>query len=148
MPTDQAGPAAPTTGEPYLSRRRVVQLTAAAAAVVGAVLACALPLYTEATIDATGTETIRRLSAWQVMGPSIVLTVALPVAFAILPLFARGRWWQRLGFVSAALLILFTIAGLMSIGLLFIPATALAAVAMFVRAPETEITDDDARRPS
>lgn len=135
-----------TDAQPYLSRRRVVQLAAAAAAAVGAVLACLLPLYTETTIDGAGVETTRQLSAWEAMGPSIALTVAFPVAFAILPLFARGRWWQRLGFISAALLIVFTLAGLMSIGLLFIPATGLAALAMFVRAPETEIVDGGARR--
>ncbi|MPV48687.1 MULTISPECIES: hypothetical protein [unclassified Pseudactinotalea] len=128
--------------EPYLSRRRVVQLVAAGAAVVGAVAACLLPLYATSSTSSTGTEVTESVSAWHAMGPSILVTVAFPVAFALLPLFSRGRWWQRLGFISAALLILFTLAGLLSIGMLFIPATALAAAAMFVRAPETEHTDD------
>lgn len=141
-PEQQAG----APDEPYLSRRRVVQLAAAAAAVVAAVLVCTLPLYTGASSGSDGTERVERLSAWQLMGPSILLTVAFPVVFSLLPLFARGRWWQRLGFVSAALLILFTLASLLSIGMLFVPATALAVVAMFVRAPETEHADDAAPR--
>jgi uncharacterized membrane protein len=124
----------------YLSVKRVLQLVAAAVALAGAMAFLFLPSYVEVTQSSDGPDSIATPTVLEVMGPVAFLLAAVPIASALLPLFAKGKAWQQLSIASAAILTLYTVIGALSLGFFFFPATVFALVAVFlpthhVRAP-------------
>jgi hypothetical protein len=69
-------------------------------------------------------------AAWVVLAIEPVPTMLVPVAASLLPLAARGERSTRvLRLVSLLLLVLVVFAGMLSVGMLFVPATLIMAVA-------------------
>lgn len=116
----------------YLGAKRILQLIAASLAIAAALAVLFLPSYIEVTESSGGQESISSQTALEFVGPRILLVVAIPVALAALPLFARGRAWRPLSIASALMLTLFAVIGSLSVGWYFLPAMLVAIVAAFI----------------
>lgn len=119
----------------WFSVKRIWQLVALALAIAAAAVALLAPIFAVTAQQGAG-QTEVRATALQVAGPSVFAVVAIPLVLAVLPLLARGRPWVWLSYVSSVALAIYTITGIMSIGLLFLPATIVAVVGAFVQAPD------------
>jgi protein-S-isoprenylcysteine O-methyltransferase Ste14 len=109
----------------------VWQLVAAGLALVAAAVVITVPLYSQVSSTSAGDQQTRSSTALSVVGPTILLTLLVPVLGAALPLAARGRAWQPLSVVSAAVLAVFVLLGLLSVGWFFIPALIVSVIAVF-----------------
>lgn len=125
----------------YLTTKRVLQLIAVVLVVVANVVLLLVPTYSSASATSSGdssqvtsttapVETMQTML--QVVGPRLLVVLAIPLAAALLPLWARGRAWIVLSIVSAALLWVFVLLGALSVGLFFLPAALVAVVAACV----------------
>ncbi|MFC8796539.1 hypothetical protein ACFT2C_02300 [Promicromonospora sp. NPDC057138] len=117
--------------QPYLVPKRVLQLVAAGLALVAAAAVIALPLYSEVSSTSAGDQQATSSTVLSVVGPTVLLTMLVPVLGAALPLAARSRAWQPLSVVSAAVLAVFVVLGLLSVGWFFIPALIVSVIAVF-----------------
>lgn len=117
----------------WFERKRIWQLAALALAFAAAIAALLLPMFAVTAQQGAG-QTEVRATALEVAGPSVFIVVAIPLVLAALPLFGRGRAWVWLSYISAVALIIYTVTGIMSIGLLFLPATIVAVIGAFVQA--------------
>lgn len=117
--------------KPYLVPKRVLQFVAAGLAVAAAAAVIALPLYSRASSTSAGDQQVTSSTVLSVVGPTVLLTVLVPVLGAALPLVARGRAWQSLSVVSATVLAVFVVLGLLSVGWFFIPALIVSVIAVF-----------------
>jgi len=115
----------------WLERKRIWQLVAVALAVAASIAALFAPLFAVTAQQGVG-QTQVRATALEVAGPSVYLVVAVPLVLAALPLLGRGRTWVWLSYISAVTLIIYTVTGIMSIGLLFLPATIVAVIGAFI----------------
>lgn len=115
----------------WLNRKRVWQLVALVLAAAAAVVALVAPLFAVTQPQGVG-QTVVRANALEVAGPSVFIVVAIPILLAAAPLALRGRAWAWASYASAAGLIIYTITGLFSIGLLVLPATLAAVVGAFI----------------
>lgn len=120
----------------WFSAKRVWQLIALFLALAAGVSAFFLRIFTVAAQQGAG-QTVVRATAYEVAGPSIFAVVAIPIALAALPLFFTGRAWVITGYISALGLIAYTVTGIMSVGLLFLPAAIVAVVGAFLQAPQS-----------
>ncbi len=122
--------------EGWSTRTRVAWWVAVAWGALLPVLALVLPVGTEATLGADGVETMRRVTLAQIEGASGVLTVAVPLALAVLvgaAMSSEGRWglptaWTLFGLLAAANLL-----AMMSVGVLVVPLTVALLVALVGR---------------
>jgi hypothetical protein len=117
--------------QPYLVPKRVLQLVAVGLALVAAAAVIALPLYSQVSSTSAGDQEATSSSLLSVVGPTVLLTMLVPVLSAALPLVARDRAWQPLSVVSAMLLAVFVALGLLSVGWFFIPALIVSVIAVF-----------------
>ena len=115
----------------WLERKRIWQLVAVALAIAAGIAALVAPLFA-VTAQQGVVQTQVRATALEVAGPSVYLVVAVPLILAALPLLGRGRPWVWLSYISAVTLIVYTVTGIMSIGLLFLPATIVAVIGAFI----------------
>lgn len=116
----------------WLERKRIWQLVAVALAVAASIAALFAPLFAVTAQQGVG-QTQVRATALEVAGPSVYLVVAVPLVLASLPLLGRGRrTWVWLSYISAVTLIIYTVTGIMSIGLLFLPTTIVAVIGAFI----------------
>ncbi|MFE7408045.1 hypothetical protein [Isoptericola sp. NPDC057559] len=129
-----SAPPGPAAGGPA----RVAAVVTLVLALAGFVVAALLPVYSGSTAEMSGdpvtgaavrtTETTATLA--QVNGPGILVVLALPVVVAALPLLARrARGFLALRVTTAVLLVLMTLLGALSVGILFAPAAVAAVVA-------------------
>ena len=116
----------------YWKPKRVAQLIALVLASVAATVVLFVPSYTTATLDSQGNETIGSRTVWEVNGPIFLLVMAIPVAITILPLLVRGPTWPVVSVIAAALIGLFAVVGLLTIGFYFIPAVGAELIAVFL----------------
>jgi hypothetical protein len=61
-------------------------------------------------------------------GPGVILTLSVPVLLCVFPLLVRARRRRVVGWVSTGALALGVVAGLLSIGVFFVPSLVLLAV--------------------
>jgi|SRR5690625_1981876 len=119
----------------WLSAKRVWQLVALLAALAAGVSVFFVRAFTLSAPQGAGQAEVRA-TAYEAAGPSIIAVVALPILLAALPLFFRGRAWVITGYVSAVALTAYTVTGIMSVGLFFLPAALIAVVGAFLQPPE------------
>lgn len=72
----------------------------------------------------------QRLSLLQAEGPSVLFALLLPVAATLVPLLVTERYARLVALGGAVLLVLFVLAALFSVGVGYLPALALAVVAV------------------
>lgn len=113
---------------PYFTAKRIWHLAALLVAAAGAASVFLLEIFA----DEDG-----RATAYDVAGPSVFVVVAIPLVLTALPLLPLRRAWVGLGYVCAVAMIIYTVTGILSIGLLFLPAAITAIIAAFVR-PEVQ----------
>lgn len=118
----------------WFSAKRIWQLITAALAVGGAIATLYAPII--AVVEPMGAaQADGRATALDVLGASAYVAVAIPLACAIVPLFFSGAWWGRLSTIGAGGLILFSVLGIASFGLLFVPATLTGVLTAFLQTP-------------
>lgn len=113
----------------YLNAKRVLQIVAAALALIATVALCVLPSYVSVTTDSQGHEKIETQPLLAVMGSAYLLVLLIPVAIAVVPLFLHGRAWKISSIVAAVLLGGFAILGAVSIGRYYLPAGIIEIIA-------------------
>ncbi len=119
----------------WFNTKRAWQLAALVLAAGAAMAAFLAPIFTVAAQKGAG-QTEIRATAFEVAGPSVFVVVAIPLALAALPLCFRHRRWVVVSYASAVGLIIYAVTGIMSLGLLFLPATVTAVVGAFVQPPK------------
>ncbi len=135
---DAVAVVSPTARSRYPTTKRVFQLIAFALVVVADAVLLLVPTYSsaassssgdssQATAATTSVETTQTML--QVVGPWLLVLLAVPLAAALLPLWARGRAWTVLSLVSASVLGVFVLLGALTIGMFFVPALVTAIVA-------------------
>jgi hypothetical protein len=100
-------------------------------ATVAALVVAFAPLGTACSFSATpggppGEEVCRHVSIFSNDGSWVLVVVAVPVLIALIPVLLRHRVARV---VAAAFLWVFSIVGLMSVGLFFVPAAVLMTLA-------------------
>lgn len=113
----------------------------AAAALIAFVLALVaslvllfLPVYSTVTTTASGTRTEDTATLWAVNGPWILIPLALPVLLTAAIALARGRGGLVVSMLCTLVLAAFTVLAIASIGMFYLPALVVAAVAVLGRA--------------
>lgn len=97
-------------------------LVAVAIALLTGLGAALLPLGMQSTLDSNGAQTSTRVSLLSNEGPSVLITVAIPVLLVALPLLVRGPIARyRASVLIVSLLGLLVMLGAMTIGLFFVP---------------------------
>ncbi|GAB6856158.1 HAAS signaling domain-containing protein [Microbacterium xylanilyticum] len=119
----------PSQAPHYLNAKRVLQIVAAALALIATVALCVLPSYVSVTTDSRGHEKIETQPLLAVMGPAYLLVLLIPVAITVVPLFLHGRAWKISSIVAAVLLGGFAILGAVSIGRYYLPAGIIEIIA-------------------
>ena len=120
----------------WFTAKRIWQFAALFTSLAATAGVFLLPIFTVAAQQGAG-QTEVRATAFEVAGPSVLVVVAIPLALCALPLFFHRRAWVITGYVSAVGMILYTVTGIMSIGLLFLPAAVLAVIGAFVQPPQS-----------
>lgn len=122
-----------------MSPQRVAQ-TVALGLVAAAVLAVLFaPGYESlaTTADSLGnvsTGSTHSKTVLDVAGPAVLGVMAVPLVLAALPVLTRAQTPRRAASAVAAVgLVTFTVFGLASIGMFFLPAAALEVAALFLR---------------
>lgn len=118
----------------WFNRKRGLQLAALVLAIGGGALALSVEIFAITAQQGAGQTTVKA-TAYEAAGPSVLLVLAIPIVLSLLPLFPRERPWVWLSYISAVGIVIFTITGIMSIGLLFLPAAILAVIGAFVQPP-------------
>lgn len=113
---------------PHFTTKRIWHLAAFLFAAVGALAVFRLEIF----VDSGG-----RATAYDVAGPSIFAVIAIPLILTALPVVPLRRAWVGIGYICAVAMIIFTVTGILSVGLLFLPAAITAIIAAFVR-PEAQ----------
>lgn len=119
----------------WFNTKRGWQLAALVLALGAAAAAFFAPIFTVAAQQGAG-QTEVRATAFEVAGPSVFLVVAIPLILAALPLFFRNRPWVLVSYICAVGMIIYTVTGIMSIGLLFLPAAIVAVIGTFIQPPQ------------
>lgn len=119
----------------WFNTKRGWQLASLLLAISAAAAAFLAPIFTVAAQQGAG-QTEVRATAYEVSGPSVFLVVSIPLLFAALPLLLRNRAWVVVSYICAVGLIIYTVTGIMSIGLFFLPATITAVIGTFIQPPE------------
>ncbi|WP_062296665.1 hypothetical protein [Demequina maris] len=122
--------------ERWSARTRIAWWVAVGWGVLLPVLALVVPVGTEVSLGSDGVETERHLTLAQAEGISGVLTVAVPLALALLvgvAMAADRRWglptaWTLFGLLAAA-----DFLAMMSVGIFVIPLTVALLVALVGR---------------
>ncbi|WP_062465859.1 hypothetical protein [Demequina maris] len=122
--------------EHWSARTRIAWWVAVGWGVLLPVLALVVPVGTEVSVGDDGIATERHLTLAQAEGISGVLTVAVPLALALLvgvAMAAAGRWglptaWTLFGLLAAA-----NFVAMMSVGIFVIPLTVALLVALVGR---------------
>jgi hypothetical protein len=123
--------------------RPVLLLLPFVLALLAAVVLLVIPTGREESVSISSTGEITRHSRSTTLvqsdGWSVLVRLAVPVAFAGVPLALRRTRWRRGALVAASVLLLaFVVAGLLSIGVIFLPAAIAMVTAAIV----------DGRRPT
>lgn len=118
----------------WLSAKRIWQLVTAALAVAGALATLFAPIIA-VTEPLGAAQADGRATTLQVLGPTAFVAISIPLACAIVPLFFSGPWWGRLSTIGAGGLILFSVMGISSFGVLFVPAAIAAVLTAFMHTP-------------
>lgn len=116
----------------WLNTKRIWQLVALTLGISAAIAVYTWAIFT--TTPELGDQALRQ-TAYEVAGPTVIYVVAAPLALLAIPLLLRGRAWVVGSFISGVALILYSVTGIMSIGLLFLPATIASVVGAFVQPP-------------
>lgn len=110
----------------WFSAKRIWQIIAALASLAAAVGTFTLPIF--ASSDGS------RMTAFEVTGSSLVIVTGIPIILTLLPLAFRSRAWVITGYIAALGMIAYTVTGILSVGLLFLPAAILSVIGAFWRA--------------
>lgn len=117
-------------------RHRALLLGVQWAAFVCALIACVtvlfMPLGEEETADAQGHLSVATQTLWGSDNPQAVGIIVAATAITLIPLLARGRARRPVAATVAVLLALFVMAGMLSVGLFFVPAAVLQVVAALI----------------
>jgi hypothetical protein len=136
----------------YLTLKRVAQLCAFALTLGAVALALFLPLLTTVTFTGSGGgvtygvqpgtisemhvddggATLSFRSTWDAAGPIALLPALVPLTLAGVPLFLRGRVWSAMSISLTVLLLALAVIASATIGWFFLPAAALAVLALFL----------------
>ena len=113
---------------------RTLALVALALAVLAALALLTLPIEREESARMTPAgqtvRTTRSMTLWQSQGPGVLVPITIPIILVALPLaFEKTRWHRVTVVMFAALLLVFVVLGSPSIGLFYLPAAAVLAVA-------------------
>ncbi len=119
----------------WFNTKRAWQLAPLVLAAGAATAAFLAPIFTVAAQQGAG-QTEVRATAFEVAGPSVFIVVAIPLVLAALPLCFTRRGWVVVSYASALGLIIYAVTGIMSLGLLFLPATVAAVVGAFLQPPK------------
>jgi cation transport ATPase len=123
-----------TAQEHAAGRRRakiLTQVSALVAAALGVVGCAAVPLALVMSDSGTGSDDPpAMLIMLALLGPGILALPLIPVILTALPLISRRKHSQTMSLVSMALLTAFVMGTLSTFGLFFLPALALAVVAV------------------
>ena len=112
--------------------KRWLQIGALGLVVAASIIVLVAPTYSSVTTDSNGGEAATTQTALEVNGPWLLFVLLVPIAIAALPLFAHRRTWGVLSIVSASLLWVFVIVGMLGIGVFFVPGAAMAMAAAFL----------------
>ena len=118
--------------ERHRDSRDVRQVPAISLAIVASSMLLIVPVYAQAKVTAGGLEHVRHLTLLEVIGPSILAPLLIPVVLTALPLLTRGRARTSVSVVTTAALAGFVLIGSASIGLFYVPALATAVAAVIV----------------
>ncbi len=110
--------------------RRWVQIAAFAVVVLASLVLLLVPTYESAKSGSGGTEVVTSQSMLEVNGPWLLVLLTMPIVFTAVPLIVHGRIGMIASVVSTALLVLFVIISLITIGIFFVPGAILAVVAL------------------
>ncbi|MBN9150875.1 MAG: hypothetical protein J0H56_05580 [Micrococcales bacterium] len=113
----------------YFIAKRILQIVAFALVLIPAIVLLIVPVYNLASSDSTGDSSLVTATLLDVNGPGILILFSIPVIAAGVPLFVHGRTWTVLSIVAAAVLGLWVVAGLLTIGIYFIPAFVTGIIA-------------------
>lgn len=140
MASTPSHPQLPTSAAGTMSRDRRVGwqgaggVVAFVLALAASVLLLFLPLYATMTTTSTGATTQGRASLWAENGPWILIPLAVPVLLTAVIALARGRGGLVVSILCTFVLAAFTVLALASIGMFYLPALIVAAVAVLGRA--------------
>jgi hypothetical protein len=117
-------------------KARGFTLAAFLVAVLGAVVAAFAPTghVTESVGSSSGVVSTRSFSEsmFQVNGAWVLVVVSVPILVALIPVVVRHR---RARIVSAVLLWIGCVVGMLSVGMFFVPAAILMTIAASLREP-------------
>jgi hypothetical protein len=108
----------------FFDARRVVQLVALLLAVAAAAVLIGVPMNSGST-----TQTLLRAE-----GPHVLPVLLLPVALTLVPATWLGRGRTAAAVACAVLLVLVCLAGLLTVGVFYLPAAIVSGVAFTVPA--------------
>ncbi|SEB39434.1 hypothetical protein SAMN04489806_0393 [Paramicrobacterium humi] len=120
---------------PYVNGKRIAQIIAVVLALAADAMILFGTRYTDVTSDSSGHESTVTRSFLEVNGPMILISLAVPVVVAALPLFFPHRGWQAASVASVVLLAIFVFLGALTIGVFFMPALIAAIVGLAMRRP-------------
>lgn len=118
----------------HLQAKRLLHVLAAGTAVAAALAIIFLPSYVIESETSSGGRSVDSATALDVVGPWLLVVLAIPVGISLVPAVWRGNRWQLLSVASAVLLVVFALVGSLSIGWYFYPAAVLSIIAACVPA--------------
>jgi hypothetical protein len=118
--------------ERHRDSRDVRQVLAVSLAIVASSVVLLVPTYSQAKVTAGGLEQVKHLTLLELIGPSILVPLLIPVVLTALPLLIRGRARASVSVVTTAALASFVLIGSASIGWFYAPALAAAVAAVIV----------------
>lgn len=120
-----------------LDGRRVVQLVALLLAVAASSFLALVPVYsgaaTSTSSDGTVTTTQQTATLLEVNGPGALAVLLVPVLLTAVPALWFGRGRTPAAVVGTALLALGCVAGLLTVGVFYLPALVAAGLAFAAR---------------
>ena len=96
------------------------------ASVLGALIAAFAPTYSGCSTSSSGAESCSHATGFAVNGSWILVVVSVPVLVALVPVLVRRR---PVRIVSAVLLWIGCVVGMLSVGMFFVPAAILMTIA-------------------
>ena len=118
--------------ERHRDSRDVRQVLAISLAIVASSVLFMVPMHTQAKVTAGGLEQVKHLTLPELVGPSILVPLLIPMVLTALPLLTRGRARTSVSVVSTAALAGFVLIGSASIGWFYLPALTAAVAAVTV----------------
>lgn len=118
--------------ERHRDSRDIRQVLAISLAILASSVLLMVPMHTQAKVTAGGLEQVKHLTLLELVGPSILVPLLIPMVLTALPLLTRGRARTSVSVVTTAALAGFVLIGSASIGWFYVPALAAAVAAVIV----------------